>query len=210
MENIEQTQVSWKDRRKQQLRGELLNVALRLFSENGIDSTSVDDIVRAAGIAKGTFYLYFKAKSDVVKEALDLLFNEMDSRVKQAISLAPEDARVTLRAVVKAHLAFLQENLGMAPMLLSGRAAIFAELPSDTAAAIRSRSLAATVAVYERVIRTGMLQTHFRELDAGLAAHGLLGILTGLIYRALDAGDTLECIDLAALELFEKGIKRGI
>ena len=209
IEIVEQPQSSWKDRRKKQLREELLGVALRLFRENGIHSTSVDDIVRTAGIAKGTFYLYFKAKADVVKEAMDALFAEMESRVNQAISLAAEDARVTLRAVIKAHLAFLQENQGMLSILLSGRGPILADMPKDAAVAIRARSLATTVAVYERIIRTGMLQTHFREVDAKFVAHGLLGILSGLIYRALDSGETFEGIDSAALELLEKGIKRG-
>ncbi|MCX6343566.1 MAG: TetR/AcrR family transcriptional regulator [Armatimonadetes bacterium] len=207
---VEQPQSSLRERRKQHLREELLSVAMRLFRENGIDSTSVDDIVRAAGVATGTFYLYFKVKADVVKEAVDALFAEMESRVAQAISLAPEDARVTLRAVVKAHLAFLQENQGMAPMLLSGRKQGTADMDEDTASSIRARSLAATVAVYERIIRTGMLQTHFREVDAGLAAHALQGILTGLAYRALDSGETFAGIDCAALELLEKGIKQGI
>jgi len=38
----------------------------RLFLEKGIAAASIDDIVRAANVAKGTFYLYFQSKDDLV------------------------------------------------------------------------------------------------------------------------------------------------
>lgn len=43
-------------------REELLDAAQRLFVEKGIAATSIDDIVGAAEVAKGTFYLYFPSK----------------------------------------------------------------------------------------------------------------------------------------------------
>ena len=50
---------------KQEKERKLLNTALHLFSEKGIKKTSIQDIVKDAGIAKGTFYLYFKDKLDI-------------------------------------------------------------------------------------------------------------------------------------------------
>ena len=41
---------------KQEKERKLLNTALHLFSEKGIKKTSIQDIVKDAGIAKGTFY----------------------------------------------------------------------------------------------------------------------------------------------------------
>ena len=40
----------------------LLNTAYHLFTEKGFQKTSISDIVNEAGVAKGTFYLYFKDK----------------------------------------------------------------------------------------------------------------------------------------------------
>lgn len=45
--------------------------ALALFHEKGVKGTSVNDIVREAGIAKGTFYLYYKNKNDLIEEVFD-------------------------------------------------------------------------------------------------------------------------------------------
>ncbi len=43
----------------------LLKTAYHLFIENGVSKTSVSDITQKAGVAKGTFYLYFKDKYDL-------------------------------------------------------------------------------------------------------------------------------------------------
>ncbi|EJO5347694.1 TetR/AcrR family transcriptional regulator [Clostridium botulinum] len=66
----------------------LYESAYELFIEKGINYTSIDDIVKKAGVAKGTFYLYFKNKYDIIdkiiikkslciiKEALKYTMNE--------------------------------------------------------------------------------------------------------------------------------------
>lgn len=46
-------------------RESLLDTAFKLFTEKGIHNTSISDIVEQAGVAKGTFYLYFKDKYDI-------------------------------------------------------------------------------------------------------------------------------------------------
>lgn len=53
------------ERNKQQKRDALLNTAFHLFSTKGMQKTSISDIVEEAGVAKGTFYLYFQDKSDI-------------------------------------------------------------------------------------------------------------------------------------------------
>ena len=53
------------DHNKQQKRESLLDSAFSLFIDNGFNKTSIADIVKNAGVAKGTFYLYFKDKYDI-------------------------------------------------------------------------------------------------------------------------------------------------
>ena len=49
-------------------RAAIREAANRLFLENGVDNTTVDAICAAAGVAKGTFYLYFHRKEDLLLE----------------------------------------------------------------------------------------------------------------------------------------------
>ncbi len=48
----------------------ILDSAYRLFTVVGFSSTAIDDIVKSAGIAKGTFYLYFKDKYDLLDQLI--------------------------------------------------------------------------------------------------------------------------------------------
>lgn len=53
------------DENKKKKKEALFNTAYELFTTKGINSTAISDIVEKAGVAKGTFYLYFKDKYDL-------------------------------------------------------------------------------------------------------------------------------------------------
>ncbi len=48
----------------------LIDVAYELFISKGVNETAIDDIVKKAGVAKGTFYLYFKDKYDIIDKII--------------------------------------------------------------------------------------------------------------------------------------------
>ena len=55
---------------RESTRKELLKAALEIFGEKGYPTTTISDIVGAAGVTQGTFYLYFKNKADIFSELL--------------------------------------------------------------------------------------------------------------------------------------------
>ena len=60
-------------------RTELMDAAARLFVEKGLEATTIDDIVAAAGVSKGTFYHYFVSKHEILaalRNRYALGFNE--------------------------------------------------------------------------------------------------------------------------------------
>jgi AcrR family transcriptional regulator len=52
-------------------RAELVSAAAAVFAQRGVANTAVSDIVKAAGVAQGTFYLYFDSKDDAVLAVVD-------------------------------------------------------------------------------------------------------------------------------------------
>ena len=54
-----------KEREKERRREEILDAAQRVFVEKGLTIATVDDIVTAAELSKGTLYLYFESKEDI-------------------------------------------------------------------------------------------------------------------------------------------------
>ena len=57
-------------------RAALLAAAAALFADKGYAATSVSDIVGGAGLAQGTFYLYFKSKSEIITALSRQLYNQ--------------------------------------------------------------------------------------------------------------------------------------
>ena len=56
---------------------QILEAAIELFSENGMENTSIQEIAELAGVAKGTIYLYFKSKDDLMEQVYKYCY-EMD------------------------------------------------------------------------------------------------------------------------------------
>ena len=73
-----------KDRiaRREARHGALIEAAATVFAEKGVAATSVDDIVRAAGVAKGTFYLYFTTKDDAVNAVAARMVGGVADRIE--------------------------------------------------------------------------------------------------------------------------------
>ncbi|SKA95769.1 transcriptional regulator, TetR family [Caloramator quimbayensis] len=63
-------------------RNKLFDAAYDLFLTKGFSSTAIDDIVKKAGVAKGTFYLYFKDKYDIMDH---LILSKSSLVIKEAL-----------------------------------------------------------------------------------------------------------------------------
>ncbi len=60
--------MSISDEKAQQTKIKIIEAAKELIQNNGISNVSVDDITKLAGVAKGSFYVYFKKKEDIIGE----------------------------------------------------------------------------------------------------------------------------------------------
>ena len=67
--------------RAEGMRERILEAALEVFAERGFHGTAVPQVARAAGVAAGTLYLYFRSKEHLVNE----VFREAKSRLGRAL-----------------------------------------------------------------------------------------------------------------------------
>jgi len=63
-------------------RKQLINVAIKIFAKKGYSAASVNDIVKRARVARGTFYLYFKDKADILAAVLGNYRMELEFMVR--------------------------------------------------------------------------------------------------------------------------------
>lgn len=69
----------------------LVESAGALFVSKGVEATTVDDIAEAAGVAKGTFYHYFRSKSDLLDALRDRFTAELMCRVSTVVEAREPD-----------------------------------------------------------------------------------------------------------------------
>ncbi|MGE5224173.1 MAG: TetR/AcrR family transcriptional regulator [Omnitrophica WOR_2 bacterium] len=67
------------DERKSQIVG----AAVEVFTEKGFDEARMDDIAEKTGLSKGTLYLYFKNKDDLIMAILDRIFQQEFSKLER-------------------------------------------------------------------------------------------------------------------------------
>ena len=53
---------------------QIMNAAEEVFTQKGLDNARMDDIAEETGLSKGTLYLYFKSKDDLIAAILDRIF----------------------------------------------------------------------------------------------------------------------------------------
>lgn len=79
---------------------ELLDIGQRLFAERGYETTTISAILEAAGVAKGTFYHYFKSKEDLLDALVARITEQIVLGIREVIR------RPGLSAIEKLNLYF--------------------------------------------------------------------------------------------------------
>lgn len=75
-------------------RAEIVETADRLFREHGYAKCSVEMIIREIGVAKGTFYYYFKSKPDILEAIVDKTLAQI---VESAKGIADEPSLTAMQ-----------------------------------------------------------------------------------------------------------------
>jgi AcrR family transcriptional regulator len=73
-------------------RAELVSAAATVFAQRGVANTAVSDIVKAAGVAQGTFYLYFDSKDAAVLAVVERIADAIIE--KTAVRVAGESSAI--------------------------------------------------------------------------------------------------------------------
>lgn len=160
-----------------QRRRQILAVARERFVADGYSRTSVSSIVRAAGIAQGTFYLYFKSKQDVLVELRRDAVARYEAPL-QALSVKPGPADLLLASAVSQIVEVLRELM---PLERVFRAAENAE-NTQRAALNGRRRLAKLAAV---LIEQGIEEGAFQACPPMLTAQFIITLFDNVLYDAL-------------------------
>lgn len=164
---------------REERKAQILDAAMGVFAENGYHRSSISDLVTAAGVARGTFYLYFDSKQAIFLELLDRLlsrFRDSVQGVDTAVDAAPLDLQLEL--IVGGILRAATQSQTVAQIIF--REAVGLDEPVEA----RLRAFEAElhgylVAALDNGVRLGML----RDLDTDVVATCFYGSLRQVMYR---------------------------
>lgn len=195
--------------KKGRTRQALIDAAARLFAEKGYERTTVAEIAKAADVTTRTFFLHFPAKEDV-------LFIDAQARVELGLRVVAErapaaDVTEVLAAATYAMIAHTEAN-----DLVSGIAAVRAELVMTEPAVLR-RMLHV---LYDGQTRLAEALTRayggrLDPIDAAALVGSLFGAVGAAALAALRAGDPPERVRAAmtravALALHRRPAPRAV
>jgi TetR/AcrR family fatty acid metabolism transcriptional regulator len=116
-DGTERTTAEKRQDRRAEKRQAILHGAVRVFAEKGFFNATVAEIARAAGVADGTIYLYFKSKDELLLSVFDekmLLLSEAARAAVRGCATAAD----ALRKVVELHLKAVEEHPSVAAVLI--------------------------------------------------------------------------------------------
>jgi TetR/AcrR family fatty acid metabolism transcriptional regulator len=191
--------------RRKNLRKKIIDAAIKLFAKKGFYETTVDDIAKAAKIAKGTAYLYFKDKPSlyisVIEEHFVTAMEYLQKIHKEDLTsteMLQRTADEWINYMVKFKSSFPMfsiENINLTRRIMRAiKPIIF----------IRIEEMITLIA---QIIEDGIKKKEFRKVNPRLAALYFLNtIRTGFFAQFFMPGMSVE--KNATLELFFNGLKK--
>jgi AcrR family transcriptional regulator len=156
-----------RERKKARTRADIQHHAMRLFREQGFETTTVDQIAEAAEVSQATFFRHFATKDDAI------LANDYDDRVI-ALFLAQPANRTPAQAMRAAIREVAQQMTPVELEEYEARQTLILGAPSLRAAAAWK-----AVSVTMPMIARAVAQRAGRDPD-DLAVQAIAGALTGV------------------------------
>lgn len=140
---------------KQRKRETILDAAFRLWHAHPDNITSMDELARASGVAKGTLYLYFKSKEEVL---LAMHERDMQQFFERLLARAQQNDAMQLEEMGHILLDAIRNTPTFLPLSNLCTGLLERQLPADTALAFRERIS------QQLEIVVNALQTHFPHM----------------------------------------------
>ena len=190
---------------KEQRKEIVLHSARAIFSQKGYHQTKIADIIQRAGIARGTFYLYFQNKRHVFDSILDMLLEEFErliAPIRLDVESPPplEQLREILRSVIKLAL----EDHGQTQILLNRAVGLDSEF--DRKLCEFYNTLLARI---ESALEHGMKLGFVRPCNPSVTARCVLGSVKEIISLISSEDEAVLQLDSILDEVLNFGL-RGV
>ncbi len=193
-------------RKRESRRADILEGALKVFGEKGYHQARVSDIIKEAGIARGTFYLYFEGKSAIFLELLDGLLKQLEASIV-GVDTEADSPPVELQLIetVRGILDTVVQNRLLTTIIIREAVGLDAEVD------LRMKAFYESLLHYIREsLEEGTKLGYVRELDHEVASMCILGTIKQFMEQFVmkEAGATVDVnrMALAVLDFNLRGL----
>lgn len=157
-------------------RDRILRAAIKVFAQKGFYATRVSEIAKAAGVADGTIYLYFKSKDDVLITIFEDGIHRLLAILREvASSEEPFDVRIT--RVIELQLGLLEDQRDLAEVIT-----VNLRQSSTLLKQYAAPLFLEYIDVIAGLIRDGQEEGDFRkDVNPRVVARGLFGALDAIL-----------------------------
>ena len=178
---------AWSEREKELIKKTLLSEGKKLFEKYGLQKTTVDEIVNAAQISKGSFYIFYQSKEELYFDVLDSVEQELREKIFENV-FKPE---INRRDSFKSFLSQMVEILTTMPLYEQINAAnyelLLRKLPEETLQKHMDRDQESVAKYFVNWMDKGWM----RKVDLE-ALNGLLLILIQFVMHREEFGENFE------------------
>lgn len=158
-------------------RAQIIEAAMKVFSEKGFEKARVDDIVAESGLSKGAVYWYFKSKDEIIQAAFDQFFDIDQQGLRQLVN-----QEGTVRQRLLDYGLMMIFYVGQIHDLLPLAYQFYAEA---TRQGLMQQTFQRYFAIYAdllgELLRQGVEQGELRPVDKNLVATQLIAMMEGMI-----------------------------
>ncbi|MCF6286665.1 MAG: TetR/AcrR family transcriptional regulator [Candidatus Hydrogenedentes bacterium] len=182
----------------------LLDSALRLFSQQGYEGTSIREIIEGAGVTRPVLYYYFENKEDLFQRLFETKFNDLIERINEAAS-AEGPCIPRLKGIIAGAFELAEENGAAVQLILQ----VLFSAPQQGPSLDRQKLMRQRFKIVEKVIRHGLDNKELSGGDSQSLTLVFLGIMDMHMMAKSNRMETRLSSELALslVDLFVAGAK---
>ena len=169
-----------KTKKAEETKNRLILSAQRLFNKKGFEATSIREIVEDAGYAKGTFYLYFETKMDILTYLANNLFGAFDNIISEQLSSISDDPFKQIDEVFKTLCFYMLEREGGVKMFHTHE--MLELIMEQNISSLFINSIIDKISLF---LKLGIERGHFRSVDTLLYSKMIFSIGHDMLESAI-------------------------
>ena len=182
----------------------IFTTAIKLFAQNGYESTGIEEITAVAGVAKGSLYYHFETKEELfdllLEEGRKLLYNSIEIKFRSC-----NNALDKLKAIIMIQIKSLIKYEDFVTVLINNT------LGNNTRSKKSQKALDEYMEKIQEVIQEGIDEGIFYDGDTEGIAYGIFGVnFSSLLYRLKkNRNVTAEEIYKSYIEIVIRGLTKA-